>query len=659
MSFPDQPAPLGPPTRGDERREIANFLHEYRLVPDAKLVEGINGDSEKIKQIAELKTLDRERLKIKRAQAEYLARKNAIEAGQSTEALGPYPEMEAGRRARLEGLATTWKATEKKTNVALNTDALRQLVRSVLRGWPMRLVSGSLFVDDGRADVEESPQRRESRKTFTGFSLGPPVRLIDEATNFLSLLHDYARVKFNPRQDADGVNYVSPSTLFSNFCTDRDVPLWLEVERYPHMPPLAGHYYAWRPQPDGYEPRGEMLAEFLGFFDNIVEPWHRAVFAASVVTPFWGGPYGKRPFFFFHADNQGSGKTTAAEKICNLVGGYASVNFSQRDQERLKERILSDEFAGTRCLLGDNVEGMLRSVLLAEIATASRISGKKLAVGEAWRPNSLCVYLTGNNPELARDISERTLFVRFASIAEAGKDIASRADWAERLNGFLSAHSKHVMADCLAILAQPVQEVDWSGVVSERNAEWSHSVLAAVLQNPYVRACVGDISPKMVLTSNQAFRDNVDEELGQAGRFMEALVERVCEWNGYELAGETRRGAYGDYVVSHHKCPLKPIPIFVSSQEHSEDESSKKQNLTSVWRSSIRGDVNPSYVGKQIGKHIAAKRITGLAAARSSTQRWYELDPLLVIRFLAERAGRDEQQLVVEWEQAKNAANNG
>lgn len=634
--FPNQPAPLGKALKGEEGRdEISNFITEYRNTPDKEKVE--KASAEEREQLRELRELDRERLKIKRAQADYMRRKKAEEL------VGEYPEFVVEKKARLEGLSTAWKCSEKSAMVAKNTDTLRSEVRGALKSWPMKLISGSLFADDERdlPDREFVPQKEG---TLQDVFLGPPVRMVDDSTQFLSLLHDYGRVKFNRGQDTDKNNYVGVDTLFSNICSSPQTRIWLEVERFPHAPPMPAHYYAYRGTQDDYKPTGKYLADLLGFFDQVIDPYHRALFAAAVATVFWGGPYGKRPFFFFHATGQDSGKTTAAEMITFLVGGFAHVNFSQRDEERLKERILSDDFAGTRCLLADNVIGRVESPLLAELATASWISGKKLAVGEAKKPNSLCVFMTGNNPQLVTDLTTRTFFVKFEPIQSigdtgGGKDITERSDWSSRLRDFLREHSRHVMADCLMILSQDVAVADFKGVTKERNADWVQGVLVKVMANDLVKMAIGipqgGLEPRDVLIRNQAFRDSVNEELDEATRFMQALVERVCEWHGFRLACE------GVGQLSH-TWPRDPVFVRASPPEkkrNSDDEDDEsRQNIATVWKSVIRGDVNPTWVGRRVNMHIEGGRLKGLKAKRTGVKRGYVLDPECVIRFIAERA---------------------
>jgi len=630
--FPNQPAPLGKALVGDESRgEISNFITEYRNAPDKDLLEEADaGDRDELK---ELRELDKERLKIKRLQAEHMRRKEAKEP------TGEYPaDFETAKQARLEGLATAWKCTEKATMVAKNIDQIRGETRKALAGWPMKLISGSLFVDDER-DLPDREFVAQEEGKLKDVILGPPVLMIEKDEQFLSLLHDYGRVKFSRGQDVDKANFVGTTTLFSNICSSPQTRVWLEVERFPHAPAMEAHYYAYRGTRDDYQPDGRYLVELLGFFDQVSEPYHRALFAASVLSVFWGGPYGKRPFFYFFARLQDSGKTTAAEMITLLVGGFASLNFGQRDEERLKERILSDEFAGTRCLLADNILCRVDSPLLAELATASWISGKKLRVGEAKKPNSLCVFLTGNNPQLNSDISTRTFFVKFdpiQSVGEAGKDITERSSWATRLRDFLRVHNSHVMADCLMILSQDVPAADFSGVTKERNAEWVEGVLVKVMANPRVRAAIGDpkLTPKDVLLRNQAFRDSVNEEVDEATRFLQALVERCCEWHGFRLASE------GGGSLAH-VWPRDPVFIRASPPEkkkNEDEDDESRQNIATVWKSVIRGDVNPTWVGRRVNTHIEAGRLKGLTPKRTGVRRGYVLDPELIVQFIAERA---------------------
>ena len=93
------------------------------------------------------------------------------------------------------------------------------------------------------------------------------------------------------------------SNCFHSLGASQDVREFVAVELRPHEPLMlrsAGfggdHYYNWRP-PANYAPQGKCLAELLSYFDNAKDQISRALIAAAFLTPFWGGPYGKRPAF--------------------------------------------------------------------------------------------------------------------------------------------------------------------------------------------------------------------------------------------------------------------------------------------------------------------------------------------------------------------------
>jgi hypothetical protein len=77
-----------------------------------------------------------------------------------------------------------------------------------------------------------------------------------------------------------------------------------------------------------------------------------------------------------------------------------------------------------------------------------------------------------------------------------------------------------------------------------------------------------------------------------------------------------------------------------------------------VWRSAIRGDVNPTWVGRRVNEHIEAGRLPGLKYFRSAYKRGYTLEAEKIVAFLADRAGLPLTEVVARWEADREEAQN-
>ena len=236
------------------------------------------------------------------------------------------------------------------------------------------------------------------------------------------------------------------------------------IEKLPHEPPLPKHYYVTR---KSVESDGSFLTKLVGFFrpeTTIDSDLIKALFA----TLFWGGPPGSRPAWVLTSDaGRGVGKSKLAQAASHLVGGHIDVS-NNEDVETLKSRLLSAEGLDKRVALIDNAKShRLSWAELEALVTATTISGKRLYVGEASRPNSLNWVVTLNAPSLSTDLAQRSVIIKLA----AGKN---RPTWWEELIGFIDQDREAIIADCLDFLrSSSTQQL---GEYS-RWAAWEEAVL--------------------------------------------------------------------------------------------------------------------------------------------------------------------------------------
>lgn len=607
--WPGQPAPLGPPPTGDaERPDLTNFRWEERYVVDEKAVKGLSGEDEK--KLIEFRVM------AKRAKRETFV----------------------GDELRtFEDLIRKFGAKLQPVRVALNADEVRAQCTKALRGWPMLMADTWLFVDDQRPDGG--------------------VRLIEDASDFKSFIHDYFRPKFENGQDVDRVNYVSMETLYCSLLSG--ARNWGIVEKFPHQPPLKDHYYTWRPLV-GYSADGSHLAEFLRFFDNIHDATSRAVFAGTALTMFWGGPYGQRPLFIHDANMQGSGKSSAAVEIGRLAGGLLMTKLTRKDEDELLTRLLSPLGMEIRGVLWDNVDTIFKSGLVAQLITADpTISGRRLREGEGRRPANLVCFASLNAARVDSDIARRCLFTYFVKPQISSGDVAK---WRARLALFMEQHSAHIQADCMHVLGMPAPAVDWGKSIGETFALWAEQVLARALAHPKIRdaimdhpelECVDAPSVMSVMQETSSRRNERNKDIEEAETFMDGLCERVVAWKRL-LGNDTGvLPALADKdVFIRTSAPPK-----VEGQDRDgwavrKADPDAAENMVDYWDDIFDNRLKANTVVDVLNAHILAGRMRGLRKGRhpKTRVRGFDLDFKVINAWLEQR-----RKAVAAIEQAENA----
>lgn len=591
---PAIPAPLGSARRGGEQRPVlTNYVWRAVWEPDKKEIQKALKECEDADEAAKIY----EQEALLRNWPEHVDPFSDSEAPSAGGEDGPDDKQRAAMRAAIERFG----AVRAKKQAAKDIGRLREDVQKLLGGWPHRIAAKS-----------EQPRLFFDR----GFEAGG-IGEIHSPSHFMAMLKDYAEVRFMPGQDHKRANYVTVEELFRNFGSSEFVPEWIALEKFPHVPPLAGHYYCHQ-HPPGYVPDGKRLAQFVGFFDSLHSPKDRAVLAAAVLTVVWGGPYGKRPAFVFDAAKRGSGKTTAAEQICALVGGAFKVQLDRRAQERLIERLLSPIAKDQRTGLCDNVRSERPGEQLEELVTAEWISGKELGVGEGRRPNTLTYFVTANNARLGEDMNSRAYFARFDCLDE--KAGADRSGWERLVMEFVKEHRREVVADACWMLMQPAPAFEWGAIKGERWPLWVEEVLARVWVCPALVEVIGDVSAPAVVAENQAYRQASNEDLEEAEQFMQGLLERVVAWKGITLGSS---GA----LIAKDQTVLKQI--FIRTEAPGEPETNDEfeaqgikreyklllqNNMVSFWKAIFtRSDISSKWLGHRLKEHLENGRLKGLS----------------------------------------------
>jgi hypothetical protein len=214
------------------------------------------------------------------------------------------------------------------------------------------------------------------------------------------------------------------------------------VEELPHEPQLPGHYYAcnFPPAGDGSKLRG-LVERFTPETDIDGD-----LITAFFVSAFWGAAGGTRPAFLVTAsEGRGVGKTTLAAMLGYLCGGCIELSANE-SAEVMKQRLLSPAGITQRVVLLDNIKSLRFSWAdLEAMITAPVISGKRLYVGEAKRPNNLVWTITLNGASLATDLAQRCAIIKLKRPEYSG-------NWLEDTRQYIDNNRNEIIGDILAYL---------------------------------------------------------------------------------------------------------------------------------------------------------------------------------------------------------------
>lgn len=300
----------------------------------------------------------------------------------------------------------------------LRVQAIIDRVKAATHDWP-RHANGSLFV------VVDSS-----------------IRWLEKTEDLFGYLHLAGQVRWH-----SGESFVSRAEFRSALIGQ--AVKYKAIECYPHEPGVQDHYYICDEVESG---DGTTLVRFLDFF-NPKTDIDRDLLQATLMTMAWGGPGGKRPAFLITSEGRGRGKTTLAESLASVFGGC--ISFSMTDKAKdIKERLLSPEALAKRVALLDNVKThKISSGDIEALVTAQEISGKRMYVGEACRPNTMTWFITVNGAALSKDMAQRCIPILLS------KPRYSRS-WDANVLAFIEQHRWQLIGDVIAALRGPTFPLD-------------------------------------------------------------------------------------------------------------------------------------------------------------------------------------------------------
>lgn len=277
------------------------------------------------------------------------------------------------------------------------------------------------------------------------------------------------------------------------------------IEAYPHYPPLDGRYYLCGTIAPG---KGDKLRQLVSMFAPATDA-DSDLILAMILSLFWGGPCGATPCFMITSDDgRGAGKTTFAELLSDLVGGYIAVSVNE-DITKLKERLLSPDALTKRMALIDNMKSLKFSWgELEGLLTAKTISGRRMYVGEFQRPNNVVWAITLNGPSLSEDMAQRCVVIKLAKQEY-------RPTWREDVQKFIDENRAEIIADAIGILREGGDGLKHFS----RWAAWERDVLSCVAEP-------GEAQKVIVERQGETNVDNDEAEIIE-----EHFADRLAELN--------------------------------------------------------------------------------------------------------------------------------
>ena len=512
------------------------------------------------------------------------------------------------------------KAVKKKF-LARPIAGIRGDVLELTGGWPCRV---------------ESPGARQPL-LFNDPGGEYEVRWLSGVEAFEAWLHECAALKFVPKLDDEMTKFVGTGNLYQSFGGSEHVTTYKAVETRPHEPLIKGHYYKWRP-PANYNPDGRYLLKLLQKFDNVKEPKDRALIAAALLTPGWGGtaeqPYGKRPMFAIMAPDRGCGKSTLARAIAKIWNGWMAIDIGERAQEEMKARMLDINALKKRIVILDNVKGLFTSAAIEALVTEETINGKRMYHGDAQRPNTLTWFVTGNGLRLSTDIASRSFII------ELIKPTMSVV-WNQALEMELALSGDYVVADCIAVLKNKTPS---RSSTTDRWSDWVKEVLTPACAHPALAKWVG-VEVDAVLAANNANRALCDEEREEAEMLKQGLLDFITGKNNLVFFANSEPSGPGTEATPYNggfRVIKNPDgDIFIPSIEMAEmfnavkgKSGGKKMGVTQVLHI--------------LRAHRESGRIIGINERRTAACNGYVVSKELIQSYVDEVRKAPIQQIRIE-----------
>ena len=182
--------------------------------------------------------------------------------------------------------------------------------------------------------------------------------------------------------------------------------LYLPSEAFPAVPE--------RPARGDAQAAASTLVELLRDFP-FAKGEHRAAALAAILTPHARFAFaGPAPLALIDASTAAAGKSLLADVIGIIALGRRPARSAHvTDEAETEKRIMSLGLSGARFVVVDNIVGVFGGASMCMALTATTYNGRMLGRTESVTvPMLICWVATGNNVQLAADMSRRVLHVR-------------------------------------------------------------------------------------------------------------------------------------------------------------------------------------------------------------------------------------------------------
>ncbi|MFO1053941.1 MAG: bifunctional DNA primase/polymerase [Planctomycetota bacterium] len=208
----------------------------------------------------------------------------------------------------------------------------------------------------------------------------------------------------------------------------------------------------------------------------------RSAFLSALLTPFVRWSLRTAPMFIINAPRRGSGKTLLARSIGLIATGRSPWTLTQEhSDEESRKRWFAVLLAGASIVNIDNLEAPLGGATLCTILTEDRLTDRVLGFSQVQTVDTtkLVLIATGNNVEIAGDLTRRVLFCRIDPGVEFPEDRSFKLN----LDHFLLDHRERLVVAALTVLRAFVEAGRPSSDVRPFGSfeEWSDLVRAALI----------------------------------------------------------------------------------------------------------------------------------------------------------------------------------
>lgn len=470
------------------------------------------------------------------------------------------------------------KLVKRQVKIQIPLRDILKNIRAITGDWPRR-VGRYLFTYDGKAQID-------------GHAITSGIHDVPDAHALFAYLHDQdAAVVWQNGSDVEQLSLVTKAELYESVvthATDYDT-----IEALPHEPPLPRSFYTFQPD-ETYKPDGSCFRKLLSFFDNPETTADRTLIKAMFCTPCAGLTPGDRPCFTIFSHDRGCGKSTLAEAVGKLYGGWVDLRFgTQLEDERAISRLLQPDNMIRRVVRVDNHKGLLSSQCLESLITTGVISGHRMHKGDTSRPNTLTYIVTGNGLRLSPDMAQRSFFIMLTKPPK-------RPAWKPTVFGYINQNRRRILMDIIMTLRQPPAS---NAAYSDRWPLWGEQVLGRICDNP-----------DEIIDHNDGRRQETDEEVEEASLIDETLHEAITERIHLMRGG----GGGGRHIR---------FDVAIQIDEDRRKAFVSAQDLATIMCKAL-GWRNATSIsaGKRLAEHMRLERLAGIARKKTKHHNGYEVD---------------------------------